>query len=243
MKLFLLGLLCGGHIAQAVNLSPGDHGTVAIDRGDVTLTTPGTYTGGFLFIGEGNLVLRDPGEYRLDFDVVTLRTGNVQGPGEATELQVRGPLRLVRGEIRGAMLAVNTESVMPPDIVTPAPLMNISTRAILSSGETVTPGWVVGGWGPRRVLIRVVGPGLADFNIKGMDDPRFRLMRGTEEIAANDNWETDGVKPFSDLVGAFPLAPGSKDAALVAMLEPGAYSAIVTGVGNGEVLIEVYFIE
>jgi len=46
-----------------------------------------------------------------------------------------------------------------------------------------------------------------------------------------------------EAVGAFPLSPGSRDAALIAHLPAGGYTATVTGggsVGSGVVLVEVY---
>ncbi len=46
----------------------------------------------------------------------------------------------------------------------------------------------------------------------------------------------------SQTVGAFPLKPGSNDAALLHELEPDAYPAIVSGVDRttGVGLVEVY---
>jgi hypothetical protein len=43
-------------------------------------------------------------------------------------------------------------------------------------------------------------------------------------------------------VGAFALAPGSKDAAMVVLLSPGAYSAQAKGANGAEgvALVEVY---
>ena len=42
--------------------------------------------------------------------------------------------------------------------------------------------------------------------------------------------------------GAFPLKPDSADAALLATLEPGAYSVIISGAdnGTGNFLVEIY---
>jgi hypothetical protein len=45
-------------------------------------------------------------------------------------------------------------------------------------------------------------------------------------------------------VGAFALPTGSKDAALVATLGPGSYTAVVSGVSNttGTALVEMYVV-
>ena len=75
-------------------------------------------------------------------------------------------------------------------------------------------------------------------------------------LARNDNWETplaaqpgQSVATGADLAaaalatGAFALAPGGKDAALIITLTPGNYSAQVTGAAptaTGAALVEIY---
>src|SRR5262249_16494340 len=61
---------------------------------------------------------------------------------------------------------------------------------------------------------------------------------------SNDNWSTTtvgGATTFGS-VGAFGLTTGSRDAAVLANLAPGAYTAQVSGVGtaSGIALVEVY---
>jgi hypothetical protein len=59
----------------------------------------------------------------------------------------------------------------------------------------------------------------------------------------NDNWGgTPALTAAFAAVGAFVLPPASKDAALLATLAPGDYTAQVAGTGNtnGLVLVEVY---
>ena len=52
-------------------------------------------------------------------------------------------------------------------------------------------GFVVNGSGPRRVLIRAVGPGLASFGVSNtLMNPSFTLYRGSQMLAANDDWGT-----------------------------------------------------
>ena len=60
-------------------------------------------------------------------------------------------------------------------------------------------------------------------------------------MAANDNWPSSLAKSFAQ-AGAFPLAEGSKDAAVWLTLEPGAYTAVLNGVAgsSGDALIEIY---
>ena len=135
------------------------------------------------------------------------------------------------------------------------PLINISTRAYVDSGDAVlAAGFVVTGSGPKRVLIRGIGPTLATFGVAGaLADPALRVYAGETLMAQNDNWQTAepssasrGITPTelaaaAGTSGAFPLADGSKDAALILTLPPGAYSAVVSGGGtSGTALVEVY---
>ena len=126
------------------------------------------------------------------------------------------------------------------------PLINISTRANLPANQVLTPGFVVGGNIRRRVLVRAVGPTLGTaFGVPGsMADPTLTIFRGQTPIAENNNWgggaELTGV--FA-AVGAFALPVASLDAAIVATLDPGSYTAQVRGTGAGEVIVEVYFVD
>ena len=127
-----------------------------------------------------------------------------------------------------------------------APLLNISTRAVLGANQTLTPGFVVGGMVPRRVLVRAVGPTLGTaFGVPGsMADPSITIFRGQTPIAQNNDW--GGGTMLSSVfsaVGAFALPVTSLDAAVVVTLEPGNYTAQVRGTGAGEVIVEVYFVE
>jgi hypothetical protein len=103
-------------------------------------------------------------------------------------------------------------------------------------------GFVVAGQTPVRVLIRAVGPTLGAFGLTGtLADPKLEVFRGDAKVAENDNWDATAGATFAS-VGAFAFGAGSRDAAAVVSLSPGAYSAQVSGVGNtrGIALIEVY---
>ena len=69
----------------------------------------------------------------------------------------------------------------------------------------------------------------------------FTRPTGGNKIAENDNWTADLAATFT-AVGAFELAAGSRDAALLTSLPPGSYTAQVSGVGGGtgEALVEIY---
>jgi hypothetical protein len=123
-------------------------------------------------------------------------------------------------------------------------LLNVSVRKHL--GSLLTAGFVLGGTTPTRVLIRVVGPGLAAFGVPGtVVDPQLALFNDKSvKIGENNDWGgTPELAAAFNAVGAFAL-PGatSKDAALLVSLPPGQYSVQATGVNNttGVGIVEVY---
>lgn len=130
-----------------------------------------------------------------------------------------------------------------------ARLVNVSTRARVGLGEdALFAGFAIGGNSSRTLLMRAVGPTLGMFGVGGvLADPQLDVFvagGGGAARGSNDNW--NGQPTLSAAftrVGAFPLPnPTSRDAALMVTLEPGTYTARVTGVGNtvGEVLLEIY---
>lgn len=132
----------------------------------------------------------------------------------------------------------------------PAELCNLSTRAYLAPREGVLiAGFVVVGTGPKKLLIRAVGPTLSAFGVTdALANPRLAIMSGTgATLAENDDWSTGAgaaeVAATSPAVGAFGLPPGSRDAALVVALPPGLFSAVVRSVepaAGGVALLEIY---
>jgi hypothetical protein len=130
----------------------------------------------------------------------------------------------------------------------PPTLAAASTRAFAGTGDDVLiPAFIISGTGALRVLIRGVGPALTAFNIgDALGDPTITLYRGQTALATNDNWST-GVNATelaaaAATVGTFALTTGSRDAALIATLPPGAYTAVLGGVGGttGTALVEIY---
>ena len=125
-------------------------------------------------------------------------------------------------------------------------LANLSTRAQVGTGSNVMiTGFVVQQGAPKQILIRAVGARLATtpFNLTGvLADPLLQVYNSEGVLVlTNDNWSTTDQGVMS-AVGAFPLTAGSRDAALVATLSPGSYTAQVSGVGNtsGVAILEVY---
>jgi probable HAF family extracellular repeat protein len=130
-------------------------------------------------------------------------------------------------------------------------LVNISTRSVAGSGDALQiAGFVIRGTQSRRVLIRASGPAIAaePFGLtETASDPALSLYEGTTVLARNDDWSSDevaaaGVEQTAKRCGAFSWKRGSKDAALVAVLAPGVYTAHVSSGSGipGIALVEVY---
>jgi len=129
-------------------------------------------------------------------------------------------------------------------------LVNASTRAYVGTGDSVLiPGFVIGGEGTLRLLVRAVGPTLANFGVSNvLADPAMTLVRSGFALATNDNWSgaTNAAEIASTAAaaGAFALPAGSRDAAILMTLTPGAYTAVISGVGatSGNALVEIYVV-
>jgi hypothetical protein len=129
-------------------------------------------------------------------------------------------------------------------------LINIASRGFVGAGANAAiPGFVVAGTTARKLLIRGVGPTLGDFGVGGViADPRITLYNSSQaKIAENDNWSTvpeaGALSAAATQVGAFALAGGSKDAAMLVTVQPGAYTVVVSGANDamtGVGLVEVY---
>ncbi len=125
-------------------------------------------------------------------------------------------------------------------------LVNVSARTQVGTGDNLLiAGFVVGGSTPVRVLIRAVGPTLAGFGVGGaLADPKLEIYAGASKVNENDNWGGSAdLKSAFGAVAAFGLSGDtSRDAALVATLQPGSYTAQVSGVNSttGVALVEIY---
>jgi hypothetical protein len=125
-------------------------------------------------------------------------------------------------------------------------LLNISTRALVQTGEQVLiGGFIITGNEPKTLVIRGVGPSLTGFGVSGaLADPTLELHQGNTILATNDNWKTraDGGSQEAE-VEATGLPPTNDlESAIVATLEPGGYTAILAGAngGTGVGLVEIY---
>lgn len=129
--------------------------------------------------------------------------------------------------------------------LTDSKLANISTRGPVQSGQDVMiGGFILGGQtGNTSVVVRALGPSLTARGVAGaLPDPRLELRDSNGVLlGSNDNWkssqqtdiEAKGLAPSDDL-----------EAAVVASLSPGAYTAVVSGSGgSGVALVELYNVQ
>ncbi len=122
---------------------------------------------------------------------------------------------------------------------------NLSGRGYVSQDEgALIGGFVIDGNGPKTVLIRGVGPGLAEQNVTDfLSDPIISLYQNGQLIAQNDNWSDAEIESEANRIGAFALTQNSQDAGLIVTLEPGIYGAIMTSSNpdkQGIGLLEIY---
>lgn len=110
-----------------------------------------------------------------------------------------------------------------------ARLVNLSARAQVGTGDKMLiPGLVIGGSDPVRVLVRVVGPGLAGFGVTGaLARPSMTLFSGQAQRLTNSGWSAGvqkaDIAAAAASVGAFPLVEGSADCAALLTLQRGLH--------------------
>lgn len=120
--------------------------------------------------------------------------------------------------------------------------VNISTRMVVETGDNVLiGGFIVTGTGQKKILIRAIGPSLAQSGVANtLSDPVLELHDASGALLmTNDNWRT----AQQDEIIATGAAPGDdRDSALIATVNPGNYTAVVRGANNvtGVALVEVY---
>ena len=146
------------------------------------------------------------------------------------------------GRVDSATLTVPGPTTTPPPQTTTMGLVNMSVR-VTTTGNPIIPGLVIDT--ATTVLVRVAGPSLTQFGVQGvLPNPKVSVYFAGRVVAENDDWGTNeaAVMVAAAKVGAFPFVKGSKDAALVVDLTPGAYTCVITGEPGttGEILLEVY---
>jgi hypothetical protein len=154
------------------------------------------------------------------------------------------------GLVPGLFIACAALAISVTDVKgqLPAPaseIIQLSTRLSVGVGDQVgIGGFIITGNTPKQVIIRGVGPTLAQSGIAtALPDPVLELHGpGSFPTVTNDNWRDTQQQQIQ---GA-GLAPTSNlEPAIWATLSPGAYTAILRGTNNttGTALVEIYDID
>jgi uncharacterized delta-60 repeat protein len=126
-----------------------------------------------------------------------------------------------------------------------ASFQNLSARAHVFTGQRILiAGFIIEGSENKTILLRGIGPSLAAFGVSApLADPTLYLLDHTGAvIRTNDNWKATQQAQIQ----ATGLAPSNDlEAAILATLSPGAYTALVQGkaMTTGIALAQVYDVD
>ena len=126
-----------------------------------------------------------------------------------------------------------------------AKLVNISTRAFVSTGsDLVIAGFILGGGRAEgRVAVRGVGPSLTALGVpSALADPILELRDGNGALLVSNNDWQDNPAQAAELTAAGLGLANDLEAGITATLPPGLYTALLAGLNNGTGigLVEVY---
>jgi hypothetical protein len=150
---------------------------------------------------------------------------------------------IVRGNATG--VGISTVEVFDLDSAAASKLANLSTRALVGTGNSVViAGFILGNnSGNDRIVIRGLGPSLGAFGISNpLQGPELELHDGNGALLKSNNHWTDDPVQAAELVIAGLAPPNAKESAIAATLPPGAYTAILFGSNGGQGVgtVEVY---
>jgi len=151
---------------------------------------------------------------------------------------------IIRGN--GDSTGIGLIEVYDLDTAAASKLSNISTRGFVGStpGDAIIAGFILGSQNaPDRIVIRGLGPSLSSLGVPNtLQNPTLELHNGDGVLLfTNNDWQ-DNPTNAAD-VAAAGLAPSNNlESAIAVTLSPGAYTAILAGLGNttGNGLIEIY---
>jgi hypothetical protein len=120
---------------------------------------------------------------------------------------------------------------------------NVATRGFVSTGDSVMiAGFIVGGNNPAHLIVRGIGPSLANFGIiNALQNPQLELYdEDGRRLTTVDNWQD--ASNYGQVIAA-GLAPSDlRESAISGSFDPGNYTAVLRGLNNttGVGLVEVY---
>ena len=134
---------------------------------------------------------------------------------------------LVAGGITGGPFILASAELFAP--VTE--LANLSSRVRIENGDKVLfAGLIVTGTDPKRIIVRALGPSLAIQD--KLADPVLELYDSSGALLeTNDNWMESANKQA--IIESSVAPSNTLESAIVRVLPPAAYTAIVRGANNG----------
>jgi glucose/arabinose dehydrogenase len=126
--------------------------------------------------------------------------------------------------------------------------LNISVRSRVGTGaDVLISGFINTGTAAKKVILRALGPSLQQSGITdALADPVLELHAGDGSlITTNNNWKDNTAQQQMDIINNQLVPPNDLESAIVSTLQPGNYTAIVRGQGDGTGvgLVEVYDVE
>jgi uncharacterized delta-60 repeat protein len=172
-------------------------------------------------------------------------SGSTAGVGQVNSVALQsdgkiligGIFSFVNGVARNQIARLNGGNGDP---VAPSQLLNISTRMRVQTGENVLiGGFIITGTDSKNVIIRGIGPSLSSFFSGVLANPTLELFQGSTLLQSNNDWkDTQRIE-----IEATSLQPSNDfESAIVRMLPPGSYTAIVRGLAGttGIGVVEAY---
>jgi plastocyanin len=197
-----------------------------------------------LFDGNGNVLYNN--DNWKDTQQATIQTTGLAPPNDLESAILR---TLPPGNYTAILSGKNGTTgvgLVEVDDISPgvfAELTNVSTRGFVGTGQSVMIGGFItsGGNGSTEVVVRGLGPTLAQFGVSGaLADPVVTLVdeNGTV-VKTNDNWKNTQQAAIQ-ATGLAP--PNDLESAMVVTITAGRYTAILSGQngGTGIGLVEVY---
>lgn len=217
------------------------------------LTGAGPFITGVVFNDANHNGFYDPGEgvagVRVDVPGARYYALSSSSGGYSIPVQADGVYtvnftgRTVPGAQRSATIANSLNVKVDYMTSNPRPavrLANISTRVRVETGDDILiGGFIVTGTQAKKLMLRAIGPSLP-FATR-LPNPTLQLIRANGVILeSNDDWRQS---PNAEAISASGIPPGNAlESAIVRTVQPGVYTATVSGIDNtaGVGLVEVY---
>jgi glucose/arabinose dehydrogenase len=219
-----------------------------IYRGSAVAALPGKYVFGDLAKEEtepsGRLFYMDD----LNAGVIKeFRIGNDERPLglflKAFGRDANGEIYVLAGSNIGPSGTSGQVLKIVPAPASPA-LVNLATRLRVQTGDNVLiGGFILTGSAPKKVILRAIGPSLTINNqpLEGrLTDPTLTLFNSSAPVDTNDDWMNSPQK--QEIIDSLVPPTDPKESAIVATLQPGNYTAVMSG-ANGETgigVVELY---